>query len=246
MKLLKALLAIVIVGALAGCAHSISVAPDLAKIGNLHGGFKLTPASVGYYIPSDLLSLEVTTPGGGGDNVSYFPYRDIEPGYEKALSHIFSSVVKLPSKPDYLLTKPIGLDYTIQPQIVTNSGSTGFFTWPPTNFTVDLTSTIRDSTGAVVASPRVVGVGTAETGERLTEHGVAGKRAMNDALSKMQASLLELKLVVPQKGESPKMDIPLVNSSAASRLSYLKELKEKGLLTESEYEAKRKEILNSL
>ena len=61
MKLLKALLAIVIVELWLG-VHSISVAPDLAKIGNLHGGFKLTPASVGYYIPSDLLSLEVTTP----------------------------------------------------------------------------------------------------------------------------------------------------------------------------------------
>lgn len=246
MKLLKLLLAIAIVGTLAGCAHSINVAPDLTKIDGQSEGFDYRSASVGYHIPSDLLSLEVTTPGGGGDNVRYYPYRDIEAGYERVLSNVFSGVVKLSSTPDYARIKQLGIDYIIQPQIVTGSGSTGFFTWPPTNFTVDLTNSIRDENGIVIADPRVVGVGTAETTERLSEHGVAGKRAMNDALSKMQAALLELKLGAPSKNESLKHENSPMRSSVSSRLGNLKEIKDKGLITKSEYEAKRKEILNSL
>ncbi|AFP31949.1 SHOCT domain-containing protein [Marinobacter sp. BSs20148] len=246
MKLLKILLSIAVVGALSGCAHRITVAPELAKIERLSHGFDNRSVSVGYYIPSELLSLEVTTPGGGGDNVRYFPYRDIETGYERVLSNVFSGVVQLRSTPDYSRTKQLGLDYVIQPQIVTSSGSTGFFTWPPTNFTVDLTNSIRDENGTVIAAPRVVGIGTAETAERLSEHGVAGKRAMNDALSKMQAALLELKLGAPPNNESPKKTKSPMSSNAAFRLGNLKELKDKDLITKAEYEVKRKEILNSL
>lgn len=246
MKFLRVLLAIAVVGALSGCAHRITVAPELAKIESLPHGVDNRSVSVGYYIPSELLSLEVTTPGGGGDNVRYFPYRDIETGYERVLSNVFSDVVQLRSKPDYSRTKQLGLDYFIQPQIVTSSGSTGFFTWPPTNFTVDLTNSIRDESGTVISTPRVVGVGTAETAERLSEHGVAGKRAMNDALSKMQAALLELKLGAPSNKETLKQTKSPMTSSAASRLGNLEELKDKGLITNAEYEAKREEILNSL
>lgn len=248
MKLLKMLLAITAVSTLVGCAHPINVTPDLTKIDSSSNGVNRMSASVGYYIPSDLLSLEVTTPGGGGDNVRYFPYKDIESGYERTLSNVFSGVVKLSSKPDFSRTKYLDLDYVIQPQLVTGSGSTAFFTWPPTDFTVDLTSIIRDSNGTKVAIPRVVGRGTAETSERLMEHGVAGKRAMNDALSKMEVALLELKLGIPSKHKSSKQQIssPSVNSDTTSRLMYLKELKDKDLLTQSEYDAKHKEILNSL
>ncbi|MEQ6918477.1 SHOCT domain-containing protein [Halomonas aquatica] len=246
MKLLKIFLSIAVVGALSGCAHRINVAPELANIESLSHGFDNRSVSVGYYIPSELLSLEVTTPGGGGDNVRYFPYRDIETGYERVLSNVYSGVVKLRSTPDYSRTKQLGLDYVIQPQIVTSSGSTGFFTWPPTNFTVDLENSIRDESGTVIAAPRVVGVGTAETAERLSDHGVAGKRAMNDALSKMQAALLGLKLGAPSSNESTIKTKSPRSSSVASRLGDLNELKGKSLITEAEYEAKRKEILNSL
>lgn len=246
MKLLKILLAIAIVSVLSGCAHRITVVPELAEIEKLPHGVDDRSMSVGYYIPPELLSLEVTTPGGGGDNVRYFPYRDIETGYERVLSNVFSDVVQLRSEPDYSRTKQLRLDYFIQPQIVTSSGSTGFFTWPPTNFTVDLTNTIRDENGAIISTPRVVGVGTAVTTERLSEHGVAGKRAMNDALSKMQAALLELELGVPSNEETPEQAKLPMTSNAASRLGNLKELKNKGLITNAEYEAKREEILDSL
>jgi hypothetical protein len=60
----------VAVAILAGCAHPIKVAPDIAKIEQSAGANDHVAASVGYYSPPELDSLEVTTPGGGGDKIT--------------------------------------------------------------------------------------------------------------------------------------------------------------------------------
>ena len=246
MSLLKILFAGMAAVILAGCAHPITVTPNIAKLEQSAGSNRV-PVSVGYYIPPELETLEVTTPGGGGDNVRYYPYRDIEPGFAKLLANVFSGVVKLTSAPVFSDTNPQRLDYIVQPQLVTSSGSTGFFTWPPTNFGVDLTSDFRDTAGKLVASPRVLGVGTAETGERLSDHGIAGRRAMEDALVKMQAAIQDQKFVTqtvatPVKQLTPKPG----SSSSTARLAHLKDLLASGLISQAEYDAKRKEILDAL
>jgi hypothetical protein len=46
----------------------------------------------------------------------------------------------------------------------------------------------------VIADPRVVGVGMAETSERLVDHGFAGRRAMEEALMKTHSALQQIKL----------------------------------------------------
>ncbi|MDP9940865.1 SHOCT domain-containing protein [Ectopseudomonas alcaliphila] len=241
MKPSTTIVSLVITVLISGCAHPIKVEPDATKIYSANITPSKHSANVGYYIPADLLALEVTTPGGGGDNVRYYPYRDIESGYRQVLDNVFTGVVKLPSPPDLSRAKQQGLDYIIQPQIVTSSGSTGFFTWPPTNFTVDLTSNVRDSSGKIVANPRVVGVGTADS-ERLFDHGFAGRRAMEDALLKAQTALSELDLT-PHEIPIP---IDRAETSTEKRLITLQDLKNKGLLTKDEYEKKKQEILKSL
>lgn len=226
---------------IAGCAHPIQVSPDLARLERAPDAPPRLALKVGYYIPTDVASVEITTAGGGGDNVRYYPYRDMESGFQKVLSNVFASVVKLTSVSDGPTRSRDGLNYVIVPAVVTSSGGSGFFTWPPTNFTVDLTTQVRDTDGRAITSPRVVGTGSAETGERLSEHGFAGKRAMEDALLKMQAALFEANF----RGVSQPR--PMANqSSTAERLAKLKELRDAGLLTEREYEQKRKEILDSL
>ncbi|MDX9844776.1 MAG: SHOCT domain-containing protein [Aquabacterium sp.] len=238
---------------LAGCAHPIKVEPDTSKLQALGTNTEKSNAIVGYYIPDSLINLEVTTPGGGGDNVRYFPYRDIEIGYKQTLKNVFKDATRLIATPDFSRLKQQGIDYVIQPEILTNSGSTGFFTWPPTNFTVDLTNNIRDANGRHLANVRVVGNGSANN-ERIFDHGFAGRRAMEDALQKTQNALIELRLphtknqystegeFKPQApiGESP------VPRATSERLSTLQDLKDKGLLSQSEYDKKRAEILNSL
>jgi hypothetical protein len=242
---IRALISVTAMALAAGCAHPIKVAPDVAKLERVSSTLPRLTANVGYYIPPEVSSVEVTTAGGGGDNIRYYPYTDVEPGFEKMLSNVFTGVVKINSMTDLPGIARGGTEYIVQPVIVTSSGGSGLFTWPPTNFTVDLTCNVRDTTGALVASPRVVGTGSAETGERLREHGIAGKRAMEDALTKMQATLLETRF-----GASPPKGQALGSPSAADkgrtvedRLAQLKQLREKGLISQDEYDAKRTAIL---
>jgi len=232
---------------MAGCAHPIKVAPDVAKLERVASTPPRLTVNVGYYIPPEVSSVEVTTAGGGGDNVRYFPYADIEPGFEKMLSNVFTGVVKLNSITDLPGVARGGTQFIIQPVIVTSSGGSGFFTWPPTNFTVDLTCNVRDSMGTLVASPRVVGTGSAETGERIREHAIAGKRAMEDALTKMQAAMLETWLGgSPPSAHTARPPSAGAVGDAGQRLAHIKELRDKGLISQDEYEAKRREILDGL
>lgn len=89
-----------------------------------------------------MLSLEAITPTGSGDKVRYFPYRDIEIGYEQVLFNVFSNVVRLYSTPDYSKIKHLGINYVTQPKIVTSSGGSGLRFWPPSKFTVELTNSV--------------------------------------------------------------------------------------------------------
>jgi hypothetical protein len=164
------------------------------------------------------------------------------------LSNVFSDVVRLESQPDRQPEARSGVDFTIVPVIVTTSGGSGLFTWPPTNFTVDLSNDVRDATGKRIATVRVVGSGSADTGERLRSHGLAGARAMADALAKMQVAMLETTLPLASAAAEPSRAIPPAASpnAVADRLAQLKGLKEKGVISEAEYEAKRKAILDSL
>lgn len=236
---------------LTGCAHPIDVTPNTSGLDASAGAMahpKIS-AKAAYYIASDLTKLEVTTPGGGGDNVRYYPYQAIEPGFQKMLANVFGSAIKLDAAPTATDLASKEITYLIVPTVVTTSGSTGFFTWPPTNFSVDLTSQVRSRDGAVIASPRVVGVGSAETGERLSDHGIAGRRAMADALTKMQAALLETRLspaAVQGTSATPSAKTPNNSDSISERLGRLKSLFDQGLLTKDEYEKKRKALVDEL
>ena len=238
----------VISALLTGCAHPIIIAPDEQKISSNLSSNDNREYSVGYYISPKDKALEVTTLGGGGDNVRYYPYRDIEKGYKAMLSNVFVSVTKLDSvdKSDVRLQNKI--DLILRPKIITTSGSTGFFTWPPTNFSVDLTNTITSVDGKVISEPRAIGTGGASTSEKISEHGIAGRRAIEDALLKSQVPLFNL--VWRQKNNSTNLVKPVnKKSSSASildRLKSLKELKDSGLINDEEFKDKKKEIIESL
>ena len=235
---------------LGGCAHSISITPDLAKIELTSNSVARVNVKVGYYIPPELSAIEITTAGGGGDNVRYYPYREIENGFQKILSNNFVSVVKLTSAIELAQISQEGkegIKYSFFPELITNSGGSGLFTWPPTNFTVDLTVKVRDANGTVIGSPRVIGVGSADTSERLSKYGIAGERAMEDALLKMQAALREMKFNdMALKVSAQQQSLPDAGNSVELRLIHIKDLKLKGLISDDEYEFKRKEIIDGL
>lgn len=172
-----------------GCAHPISMNPDLALVSGNEA--KIIDKQVGYHIPDALRSLEVTTPGGGGDKVRYFPYRDIEPGFYKALSGTFRGVTKIQNPKNADALKSSGISLLITPEITTSSSSASPFTWPPTLFTVTLVCAIADPSGAPVETIKVTGEGRAEFDEFKSNFSLAAVRAANDALGKLIKALNE-------------------------------------------------------
>ncbi len=169
-----------------GCAHPISMAPDLKVVPDSSAKIH---KQVGYFISAEDLGKEVTTPGGGGDKVKYSPYKDLEAGIYKAFSQVFDGVVKLKSADDKAGIAEHGLNLVIKPTLTTTSYSDSAFTWPPTQFTVDITCVVTDAKGAEVTRLTSQGKGAATFSEFTSDFSLSAKRASQDALSKLVRDL---------------------------------------------------------
>ncbi|PVY91255.1 hypothetical protein C8C95_2105 [Acidovorax sp. 99] len=185
-------LSIVFALILGGCAHPISMAPNLATV-QPTADQPMLDKKVGYHISAASKALEVTTPGGGGDKVRYFPYRDLEPGLYKAIGVVFRDVAKINNPTDAAELDASGIQLLITPEITTNSSSESALTWPPTSFTVTLACQIKDMHGKTLDSLRVEGRGQAEFSEFKSNFSLAAVRASDDALAKLVVALRQSK-----------------------------------------------------
>ncbi|MCG5262249.1 hypothetical protein EM868_11305 [Cupriavidus gilardii] len=173
--------------ALAGCAHPIIIATD--KSAPAEPIEKKVQKNVGFVVPDNLLAKEVITPGGGGDKVSYLPYRDLELPLYSTLSNVFANATKLKSTDDRAAIEKAQLSYIVTPEITTDSSSDSAFTWPPTRFTVNMTCTVTDLSGNVVLKKVVTGQGNAEFAEFKKNFALSAQRASEDMLMKLQKML---------------------------------------------------------
>ncbi|TAK76453.1 MAG: hypothetical protein EPO12_16445 [Aquabacterium sp.] len=171
---------------LGGCAHPITLAPDLAKVTSTSPKIAKT---AGFYISAEDKAREVTTPGGGGDKVSYFPYRELEPGIYKVLSETFADVVRLDKPNDPAAAAARSVNIVITPKINTTSASDSAFTWPPTEFTVEFDVAVTDVQGRPVTNIKVLGQGKAPFSEFKADFSLSAKRASDDALAKLLKAL---------------------------------------------------------
>ncbi len=173
---------------LIGCAHPITLSPDPASVDRKDIGTKIAK-NVGYYISAEDRVKEVTTPGGGGDKVSYSPYRDLEPGLFKVLSNSFKEVHVLKAPDDKSTIASKNIAFVIIPKIETTSSSSSAFTWPPTEFTVSLDCRALSPTGQVVWQTTAKGVGKAEFSEFKSDFSLSGRRASQNALIELQKQI---------------------------------------------------------
>ena len=77
---------------LGACAHNIVITPETKS---LPVGQAVIDRKVGYYISSSDYDAHVTTPGGGGDKVTYQPYKELEPALQRVLFNTFSQVQRV-------------------------------------------------------------------------------------------------------------------------------------------------------
>jgi hypothetical protein len=172
-----------------GCAHPISMNPELSSVaGNSTARIN---KHVGYYIPEASRALEVITPGGGGDKVRYFPYRDMDAGFYKALGEVFTGVTKVSNPQDAAAISSSGITMLIVPEISTTSSSESMFTWPPTQFSVTLDCKVLDAHGKSITNIKVQGHGQAEFSDFKSNHSLAAGKASTDALQKLVKALAE-------------------------------------------------------
>jgi hypothetical protein len=169
-----------------GCAHPISLSGDVAGLGGT--GASKIDRKVGLVMNDDLRKREVTSPGGGGDKVSYQPYRDLETGLYVALSESFSGVSRVSGAADPKVQTD-GLQLLVTPSISTTSYSPSLMTWPPTVFTIELACSITDAQNKPVTEVKVQGEGRAEFDEFKGDFSLSAKRASTDALKKLVKAL---------------------------------------------------------
>lgn len=189
-RFVLALAGLLLVAVVSGCAHPISIVGNAATLAGTGTG-KLDTI-VGLSMTDEDRKREVTTPGGGGDKVSYFPYRDLETGLYIALSETFTRVIRVSGIGDPKV-KSEGLRYIVTPSISTTSFSPSIATWPPTIFTIELTCKVVDADGKAVTEVRAMGEGRAEFDEFKADTSLSAKRAADDALKKLVRALSDAK-----------------------------------------------------
>jgi len=174
--------------ALAGCSHSIQLTPSLDDIRNVDLQRKIDK-NVGYYISSSNRKKEVTTPGGGGDDVKYFPYKETESALNTMLLRVFSKAYSIKDLNDSQFYIDKDISYIFKPIIKTSSSSSSAFTWPPTEFTFELTCTAVDPNNQLIWDKTVSATGNAEYDEFKDDFSLSARRATEKAFQKMMVEI---------------------------------------------------------
>jgi len=189
---IKRILSLALLVLCTACAHTIVTTPDLSQL--KYGDGQPIDKNVGYYISKEDREKKVTTPGGGGDKVSYFPYKELEPAIFKALSNVFQRVYALDAldAPDDAQTiQAKSIIFVFTPRIATNSSSESALTWPPTKFTVILSCKAVDGSGKTVWENQFTGEGAAEFDEFKHDFSLSAKRASQSAMKQFQDAVMK-------------------------------------------------------
>ncbi|HED32924.1 MAG TPA: hypothetical protein ENJ08_01720 [Gammaproteobacteria bacterium] len=188
MPKIKIYLSLLMLVIITGCTHQITMSPDLSVIRS--DDTIKSSTNVGYYISPADLNTEVESPGGGGDDISYFPYKDTEIALKTILSQKFNKVYGLKSKDNDPLIKNKNIKFIFSPKIKTDSSSESAFTWPPTDFTVELTCIAYSPDGKQIWKETVTGKGHAEYGDFMNDFSMSAKRASQLAFTIMRDKIL--------------------------------------------------------
>ena len=189
---MKSSISLVLIAAVvsAGCAHPMIIKPDIANL-TIPATADKIPRNIGLYISGENRNKVVTTAGGGGDKVTYHPYADLETGLYKVLGNVFQNVEVLSSVSDVNVIAKSSLTYIATPEITTTSSSKGLMTWMATDFSVQIACKITDVAGRPVDTLSATGTGHAVFSELKSDFSLAGERASQDALLKLQTALLQ-------------------------------------------------------
>jgi hypothetical protein len=172
-----------------GCAHPIAMTPKMDTVNTIET--KKSPKVAAYYISEQDRAAEVTTPGGGGDKVTYKPYADLEYGLNRVLSKKYATVVTVKDLNDSKFIADKKVAFLFKPKLVTTSRSDSLVTWPPTEFSVEMDCTAVDASGKKIWNRTLRGQGTASFSEFVGNFSLSAERASTALLVQLQRALDE-------------------------------------------------------
>jgi len=195
---------------LGACAHPIVISPTPEAIRGPVGGTKIEK-QVAYVISPENRAKQVETPGGGGDKISYFPYRDLEVALYQSLSEVFQKVRVVASPKE--AQQQADVDFVLIPTLSTTSSSSSIMTWPPTDFQLTIDTQVVDRQGAKRWEGTVSGKGHAEFSEFVKDYPLAARRASAEAIKQFRDSLSKAS---PQfEGASPQAAVSVTALAVA-------------------------------
>jgi len=162
---------------LVACAHPVSI--QATKMPERSS--QTSPKKVAYVVTEADRQKQFITDGGGGDKITYYPYRDFERSLRSALASIYSDVTLINSATNVTALRESGASFVFIPEISTTSSSPSALTWPPTKFSVTVSVDVLDPQAVRLARLSVTGNGAAEWEEFKGEFGLAGRRAVENA-----------------------------------------------------------------
>ncbi|WP_199173363.1 hypothetical protein [Pollutimonas subterranea] len=183
LRLPRMVVALGLTALLVACAHPIVISP-LETPSRVNDAIQ--PKQVAYVMTDADRNKQVTTEGGGGDKVSYFPYRDLEKVIRDALRAVYADVSVIKSPSDVMTIKENDISLVFAPEITTSSNSQSISTWPPTQFTIELALNVTDAVGNIISRIRVISSGAAEFSEFKVDFGLAGRRAATELSEKLK------------------------------------------------------------
>lgn len=178
----KFLILIAMLVTLSGCSHNIQLTPSLEELRQVETNGP-SNKNVAYYISAEDRVKQVTTPGGGGDKVTYKPYADSEAALNTILLKAFSKVYSINSITDKQAISEKNISFIFVPKLITNSSSSSAFTWPPTEFTISLSCEALNKDGDVVWRKAINSKGNAQFSEFKSDHSLAARRASAEAFA---------------------------------------------------------------
>ena len=173
---------------LAACSHPVKITPPTLTL--VSDPAVRIDRAVGYLITDQQRAKQVTTRGGGGDKISYTPYRDLESGLYQTLASVFSAVYVVPGAGADAFVADKHLTFVFVPDIATESSSSNIVLWNPTDFSVRLHVVANDADGRQVWSRDFTGKAHAAAGGSLVEN-LAAQPASADVFAQLQKALIE-------------------------------------------------------
>lgn len=181
---MKKLLCLLTVVLISGCAHNIKITPDAAT-----ASANKSKTVVGYYVSAADKAVKNTTPGGGGDKVSYQLAKDMEYGFFSALNDSYETVKVLEASHDAQKMKADGIKLVFEPKFTSTSSGSSLLIWPADKFSITVQCKAYDQAGTLVLDKSFTGQGVATNSELMSNFALAANRAATDVLTQIRKEL---------------------------------------------------------